>query len=102
MRQLQIKEIMVLKNGAEITIKGTQYNDNLSFPTHHFISATQLNKIINFLQEKNINTEISSTFQSFTDDEGLKVLFLNTSDLTIKNIPLSLFSDEEIFKAIRA
>jgi hypothetical protein len=99
---IEIKEILVLTGCDEITIVGIVRRNLLSYETQLEIQSTQLNRVINELQKKNPEIEVSGMFQSRSLESGKSFYYLNGLENIDSVIDVETVYHDQMIRQIRA
>lgn len=99
---IEIKEILILTGCEEITIVGVVNRDLLRYETQLEIQSTQLNMVINQLQKKNPEIEISEMFQSRSASNGKTFFYLSELDKLDTLIDIDTIYQDKLIRQIRA
>jgi hypothetical protein len=101
-KNIELNEVMILKGGDEIIITGMKVQNHFTYQVSWYVENTQLNKILNFLQGENYEIDVFGAFKSSVDENGTNVLYLDTRNLTRKEVPYQMILAETKHFAIRA
>ncbi len=101
-QNINLKEITIYSVMNDICVKGTAFQNNLSYETAFMINSTQLNMIINQLQATNEEVEVAAQFQQYPDDQGNSFYSLNLAALNCTNLAFESFLLDRQLRQIRA
>jgi len=99
---IEIKEVLILSGAEEITVVGVVHRDQLHYETQIEIRSTQLNMLINELQKKNPEVEVSGMFQSRPLATGKSFFYLNGLETIDSVINIDTIYEEQMIRQIRA
>ncbi len=101
-QNIKLKEITIHSVMNDICVKGTAFQNNLSYETSFLINSTQLNIIINQLQAMNEEVEVAAQFQQQPDAQGNSFYWMNLDALNYTNIAFESFAIDKQLRQIRA
>jgi len=100
-QQIEINKIYVLPNMNEIMVFGTVQRNSFTYDTRININSTQLNLIINELQRKNPDIDVSELFQSQSTSNGM-FMHVDYAQIHSKLIEMRVFEQNNSLHQIRA
>ena len=97
-----IDSVLYDNSDTKVLIKGKTTKHHLSYSSSMYISFSELNLLINELQQKNPTTEITSLFVEEQFSSDYYQMLLHASELENNTVELSLFAMDGTKKMIRA
>lgn len=99
---VKIDSILFDNTETKVLIKGQTIKDHLSYNTELFISFSELNLLLNELQQRNQNVYVTDLFEEELIGNDYYQTHLTTEKLENSIIDLNLFSLASTKKLIRA
>ncbi len=98
----EVETIVFISNDSEVLVKGTYFQEHMSYETEVIVTQTQLNQILNQLGRNNSSFAWSDWFQRETVEEGALLYYADFACLSDPTIDLSVVSDASSIRQIRA